>query len=200
MSETFWYRDQETGERLDGLAISDPIYNDDYTQMNVDLREGVYWSDGVEFTADDVVYTVELLKENTELSANGWSAQFNQFLESVEKTGDYSVQFNLSEPNPRFHSMFETRWNGVYIMPKHIFETVDDPVTYTFNPPVVLGGWLPIESDPNGFWELWERREDWERTPAGVIVGNPGPKYVLTIFYGDSTRKAIAMATDCNGV
>ncbi len=39
--------------------------------------------------------------------------------------------------------MFETRWNGVYIMPKHIFETVDDPVTYTFNPPVVLGGWLP---------------------------------------------------------
>src|SRR5690606_758884 len=141
------------------------IYNDDYTQMNVDLREGVYWSDGVEFTADDVVYTVELLKENTELSANGWSAQFNQFLESVEKTGDYSVQFNLSEPNPRFHSMFETRWNGVYIMPKHIFETVDDPVTYTFNPPVVLGGWLPIESDPNGFWELWERREDWERTP-----------------------------------
>lgn len=194
MSETFWYRDQETGERLDGLAISDPIYNDDYTQMNVDLREGVYWSDGVEFTADDVVYTVELLKENTELSANGWSAQFNQFLESVEKTGDYSVQFNLSEPNPRFHSMFETRWNGVYIMPKHIFETVDDPVTYTFNPPVVLGGWLPIESDPNGFWELWERREDWERTPAGMIVGNPGPKYVLTIFYGDSTRKAIAMS------
>src|SRR5687768_2835037 len=38
MSETFWYRDQETGERIYGLATGDPVYNDDYTQMNVDLR------------------------------------------------------------------------------------------------------------------------------------------------------------------
>jgi peptide/nickel transport system substrate-binding protein len=194
MSETLWYRDQETGELLYGLAISDPVYNEDFTQMNVDLREGIYWSDGVQFTADDVVYTVDLLKTNTELSANGWSTQFNQFLDSVEKTGDFSVQFNLNQSNPRFHSMFETRWNGVYIMPKHIFETVEDPVTYTFNPPVVLGNYLPVETDPNGFWELWERREDWERTPAGMVVGNPGPPYVLTIFYGDSARKAIAMS------
>ena len=31
-------------------------------------------------------------------------------------------------------------------------------------------------------------------TPAGIIVGKPGPKYVLTIFYGDSTKKVIAMS------
>jgi ABC-type transport system substrate-binding protein len=27
-----------------------PIYNDDFTQMTVKLREGIYWSDGVEFS------------------------------------------------------------------------------------------------------------------------------------------------------
>lgn len=194
MSETFWYRDQETGERIYGLAISDPVYNEDYTQMNVDLREGIYWSDDVQFTADDVVYTVELLKSNPDLSANGWSTALDQYVDSIEKTGDFSVQFNLKEPNPRFHSFFETRWNGVYIMPKHVFETVDDPVTYTFNPPVVLGNYLPVQSDPNGMWELWKRRDDWERSVAGTIVGKPGPANILTIFYGDSARKAIAMS------
>jgi peptide/nickel transport system substrate-binding protein len=192
--ETLWYRDQETGERIYGVATSDPVYNDDFTQMSVDLRDNIYWSDGVQFTADDLVYTVELLKSNTGLGANGWSTQLNQFLDSVEKTGDFSVQFNLNQSNPRFHNMFETRWNGVYMMPKHIFETVDDPTTFTFNPPVTLGAYTVTETDPNGYWELFTRRDDWERTPAGIIVGNPGPKYVLTIFYGDSAKKAIAMS------
>jgi peptide/nickel transport system substrate-binding protein len=194
MMETLWYRDQETGERLYGAAISDPIYNEDFTQMNVDLRDNIYWSDGVQFTADDLVYTVNLLKDNPELGASGWSSQFNQFLDSIEKTGDFSVQFNLNQPNPRFHGMFETRWNGVYMMPKHIFEKVEDPATFTFNPPVVLGTYTVTETDPNGFWELFTRRDDWERTPAGIIVGKPGPEHVLTIFYGDSAKKAIAMS------
>lgn len=194
MYETLWYREQETGERLFGAAASDPIYNDDYTQMSVDLRDNIYWSDGVQFTADDLVYTVELLMANQGLNRAGWGTSFNQFVESVEKTGDFSVQFNLKESNPRFHSLFETRWSGMYIMPKHIFEAVDDPVTFTFNPPVSLGAYVVKETDPNGYWELYERREDWERTPAGIIVGKPGPKYVLTIFYGDSAKKAIAMS------
>jgi peptide/nickel transport system substrate-binding protein len=194
MNETLWYRDQETGERLYGAAVSDPVYNDDFTQMTVELRDNIYWSDGVQFTADDLIYTVETLKATPGLSESGWSAQLNQFLDSVEKLGDFSVRFNLTGSNPRFHSMFETRWNGVYMMPKHIFETVDDLVTFTFENPVVLGTYVPTQFDPNGFWELFERREDWERTPAGIVTGNPGPRYVLTIFYGDSARKAIAMS------
>ena len=108
MMETLWNRDQETGERLYDAAISDPIYNEDFTQMNVDLRDNIYWSDGVQFTADDLVYTVELLKSNEGLNKGGWSAQLNQFLDSVEKTGDFSVQFNLNQSNPRFHTLFES--------------------------------------------------------------------------------------------
>ncbi|MEZ4680139.1 MAG: ABC transporter substrate-binding protein [Caldilineaceae bacterium] len=128
------------------------------------------------------------------LNANGWHTQLDQFLDSVEKTGDFSVQFNLNQSNPRFHNLFEARWNGIYMMPKHIFETVDDPATFTFSPPVTLGAYTVQESDPNGYWELLKQRDDWERTPAGVVVGEPGPPYVLTIFYGDSAKKAIAMS------
>jgi len=195
MMETLWLRDMETGELIMDVAISGPEYNDDFTQMNVNLREGIFWSDGVEFTADDLVYTIETIRANPDMPASGgWASQLNQYVDTVEKTGDYSVQFNLTESNPRFHTLFEARWNGIYMMPKHIFETVEDPVTFRFENPVVLGAYVPTQFDPNGYWELFERREDWERTPSGIITGNPGPKYILLIFYGDSAKKAIAMS------
>lgn len=194
MMETLWLRDYETGERIPDAAISEPMYNEDYTTMSVDLRDNLYWSDGVQFTADDLVFTIETLKANPDVNANGWSTQLNQYVDSIEKTGDFSVQFNLTQSHPRFHNLFESRWNGIYMMPKHIIETVDDLATFTFPEPVVLGAYVPVDRDNNGYWELFERREDWDRSPAGVITGNAGPKYVLTIFYGDSTKKAIAMS------
>src|SRR3954451_22519488 len=59
--DTLWYIDPESG--LDGvwdnsLASDKPQYNADFTEMTVKLRNGIFWSDGVEFTADDVVATV----------------------------------------------------------------------------------------------------------------------------------------------
>jgi peptide/nickel transport system substrate-binding protein len=195
MMETLWLRDMETGELIMDAAVSGPQYNEDFTQMSVDLRDNIYWSDGEQFNADDLVFTVETIQAHPDMPASGgWAAQLNQYLDSMEKTGDFSVQFNLKEANPRFHTLFEARWNGIYMMPQHIFETVENPVEFRFENPVVLGGYVPTQFDPNGYWELLERREDWERTPAGQIVNNPGPKYVLLIFYGDSAKKAIAMS------
>ena len=65
--DTFWYIDPEKG--IDGvwdnsLASDKPIYNADYSEMTVKLRKGIFWSDGVEFTAADVVYTVETQVKN----------------------------------------------------------------------------------------------------------------------------------------
>lgn len=194
MMETLWYRDQETGELIHGAAISDPLYNNDYTQLSVDLRDNLYWSDGVQFTADDLVFTVETLMANPELATNGWSQQLNQFVESVEKTSDFSVQFNLNQANPRFHSLFEAVFNGLLIMPKHSFENVADLLTYNYADGPILGAYQPIDFDPNGFWELFERRDDWENTVAGMITGSEGPKYILSILYDDSALKAIAIS------
>ena len=52
--DALWYIDPDAG--IDGvwdnaLAEEKPIYNKDFTQMTVKLRKGIYWSDGVEFTA-----------------------------------------------------------------------------------------------------------------------------------------------------
>ncbi len=204
MLETFWNRDQETGEFIHALAAADPVYNDDFTQMSVELRPGVMWSDGEEFNADDVVYTIETIKANPELGQGGWHAQLTDFDAAVEKTGDYSVSFTLNRSNPRFHTLFESRWNGIYMMPSHIVAEVEANLAdgenlggwvWEAQDVVVLGNYLPVEADPNGYWELFKRRDDPENSLAGIITGGSGPPYALSIFYGnDNIKKAIAMS------
>ena len=60
--DTLWFIDPDAG--LDGsnynqLAAEPAAYNADFTEITVKLRQGILWSDGVEFTSDDVRYTVE---------------------------------------------------------------------------------------------------------------------------------------------
>ena len=204
MLETFWNRDQETGEFIHALAIADPVYNDDFTAMSVELRPGVMWTDGEEFDADDVVYTIETIKANPELGQGGWHPQLVDYDVQVEKMGDYSVDFTLSRSNPRFHTLFESRWNGVYMMPSHIVSAAEMALAdgenlgswvWEAQDVVVLGNYLPVEADPNGYWELFKRRDDPENSLAGIITGGSGPPYALSIFYGnENIKKAIAMS------
>jgi peptide/nickel transport system substrate-binding protein len=189
--DTFWYIDPEYG--IDGawdnsLATQKPIYNDDFTQMTVKLRQGIYWSDGVEFTADDVVYTV-----NTHLHSDGlyWSPQMQLNVESISAPDPYTVVFRLKKPNSRFHTLFTVRWNAMWMMPKHVFEQAEDPLRFAFNPPVSLGPYKLLNFDPNGRWFIWEKRADWERTTL-ARYGEPGPRYAVYLDPGSPDKRVIA--------
>ncbi len=189
--DALWYIDPDEG--IDGvwdnsLAAEKPIYNEDFTQMTVKLREGLYWSDGVEFTADDLIYTVQVQKDTPGFSYHG---QFARYVDSMDKPDNYTVVFNLTEANSRFHAPFTVRWNACFMMPKHIFEQQEDPLAFTFYPPVSLGPYVLKEHDPNGDWYIWERREDWDRTSLGRF-GMPAPKYAMYVSPGPSDKKVMA--------
>ena len=102
--DALWYIDPDAG--VDGvwdnaLAAEKPIYNEDYTQMTVKLREGLYWSDGVEFTADDVYYTVDTLMNTPGMNYNGL---FSGSIDHLEQPDRNTVVFYLKTANSRFHS------------------------------------------------------------------------------------------------
>ena len=189
--DTLWYLDPQHG--LDGvgmnsLAAEKPIYNADFTEMTVKLRSGIYWSDGVEFTADDLVFTTEL-----HMKTNGlrWSAPFQINVASVSAPDRNTVIFKLKKPNSRFHSLFTVRWGAIWIMPKHVFEKVADPLKFDFNKPVSLGAYVLHSYDPNGKWFIWQLRDDWQRTTLGRY-GKPGPKYVAYVDPGPPDKRVIA--------
>ena len=135
-ARTLWLVDYVTGEVINALAAEGPIYNEDFTQMTVKLREGCQWSDGVPITADDIVYGIELCMQDSGMSYN---APFNLYVDKVYKTDDYTVVFEFKEPNARFHANFIDRWGGWRPFPKHIFEEAEDPLSFDFNPPISSG-------------------------------------------------------------
>ncbi len=192
--DALWYIDPDEG--VDGvwdnaLAAEKPIYNKDFTEMTVKLRKGIYWSDGVEFTADDLMYTVDTHKKTTGMTYTG---QFQANVASMTKPDNYTVVFKLSKQNSRFHAYFTVRWGACFMMPKHIFEKAPDPLAFKFNPPVGLGPYTLKDFDPQGDWYLWQRREDWQRTSLAKF-GMPGPKFAMYINPGPSDKKVIAQTS-----
>jgi peptide/nickel transport system substrate-binding protein len=191
-TDTLWWINPEGGADAwqNALATEPPIYNDDFTEMTVKLREGVYWSDGVEFTADDLVYTVQTQIDHPGM---GWSAPFSINVESMEQPDRNTVIFKLKAPNSRFHTLFTVRWNAAWIMPKHIFEKVEDPLAFNNNPPVSLSAYVLNSYDKAGNWAIWKLRDDWQRTTIGMAQETaPEVKYVVYAASGNPEARVIA--------
>ena len=189
--DTLWYIDPEKG--IDGawdnsLAADKPIYNADFTEMRVKLRKGIFWSDGVEFTSADVKATVDLQIKNPNMR---FSAVLRNNVASVDAPDAETVIFKLQKPNSRFHTNFTVRWGAIWILPKHVFEKVEDPTKFDFNKPVSLSAYTLHSFDPDGKWYIWQLREDWQRTSLGRY-GKPGPKYLAYVDPGPPEKRVIA--------
>lgn len=191
-NEPLWSIDFATGEIIPGLAAGDPIYNDDFTQVTIPLREGVAWDDGEPFTSADVVFTVETLIKYEGFNAHNFMVDN---VASVSAPDEKTVVFELKQPNSRFHTTFLDRWGCTWIMPKHIFEKVDDPITFEFNPFVGTGPYKLHSFDPNGFWTIWEKRADWDKSPTGILFGEPKPQYIVFQAFANEGAKILAQLT-----
>lgn len=191
-NEPLWTVDFATGEIINGLASGDPIYNDDFTQVTIPLREGVTWSDGEPFTSADVVFTIETI-----MAYDGFNdtSFFNENVASVSAPDDYTVVVDLKLSNSRFHTKFLDRWGCTWIMPKHIFEGVEDPVTFEFNPFVGTGAYKLHSYDDAGFWTIWEKRADWDKSPTGILYGEPKPQYIVYQNFANEGAKILGQLT-----
>ncbi len=141
--EPLFILNYQNGEFIPWLGTSFTA-NETNDVWTLTLREGVEWSDGEAFNADDVVFTIQMLLDNApEL---GDSASMQDWVASVEKIDDLTIQFNLTRPNPRFQlDYFSVRiWGGITIMPEHIWSQ-QDPLTFK-NYDTELG--LPIGTGP----------------------------------------------------
>ncbi len=183
----------QTGEFEPWLAESFTA-NETLDVWTLKLRDGITWQDGEPLNADDVVFTLNMLLSTPEL---GGSAEQNQWVESVEKIDDLTVQFNLKAPNPRYALDYWSVkiWGGSNIAPEHIWKDVD-PLTFkNFD----LAAGLPMCSGPYKLAStsptevVWKRDDNWWGARTGVFK-LPEPETIIWTWAGPPETRAALMA------
>ena len=160
--------------------------NEDATVWTLKLRPGITWSDGMPFTVDDIIFGVELQVANEGL---GQHFYYKDWLEKVEKVDDLTMVYTLTKPNVRFADERGGGALGLFAdkyVPKHIWENVDDPMTFTnFDPekglPLGTGPYVLAKVTQNE--TIWVRNDDWWGAKTG-LAKLPEPLKIIKSYVG----------------
>ncbi len=143
----FMYEPLVIFDTLNGNAetmwlAEDIISEPDNKTLTIKVRQGIKWSDGEDFNAEDVAFSFTYSKDHPAIDKTGaWGE--NGIFEDVVIIDDYTVQIIMKEEN-RFHrnTVFAFKW----MVPEHIFSQIENPESYILEEPVVTGAFSEVIS------------------------------------------------------
>ena len=177
------------------LATSWSVASDQQT-WTVNLRQGVMWHDGVEFTADDVKFTYEKVMDE-ELASPGGPILTDVIgsTDNIKVLDKYTVEFDLPKPYAYFVESILARTGYGMMIPKHVLESV--PVadwkahpfntaagsytvgSYTAYGPIGTGPYVYAAYDPSTFANILTKNEEYWNKATLENAGTFG----IEIFY-----------------
>jgi len=151
------------------------VWNEDFTEAVITPREGVTWSDGEEFTADDVAFSIQLRKDFDALNAAALP------YDTIETDGTtVTVTFTAGQ------FVNQSKLYDLVMVPEHIWADVEDPTTDTNPEPVGTGPYTP---------------ESWTPQAATVVArddywgGEPAVPEIRYSSYNDNNALTTALTT-----
>ena len=172
-------------------------FTPDFKQLTIKTRQGVKWSDGTPFSAEDVAYTFNTLRDLGPKVK--WGIDVNQALDEATVTDPNTVVLKFKIPSPRFFFFVTYKYDiGVYIVPKHIFAGQDWPSFKHFD---VAKGW-PVTTGP---WKVtsasleqkvFDRRDSWWAAEQKLA---PMPQILRNIWLPQVGEQETAQAQITNG-
>jgi len=139
----------------------------DGTVYTFKLRRDVKWHDGVQFTADDVIFTFEAWLNNPNSIYQGdfvfgKDQAGNPLLVRARKIDDYTVEFTLPGPQASFLEKL-TGWHG--IAPKHLLQGQDIAKALFNEKPVGTGVLKFVELKPKQYVKFEMNKNYWRGRP-----------------------------------
>ncbi|MGM1018210.1 MAG: ABC transporter substrate-binding protein [Actinomycetota bacterium] len=149
-------------------------WNEDYTQLTITPRTDVTWNDGEEFTADDIVFTFDLIRNTPALDTG------NLQLTDIQEDGGNVI---LSFAESKFVKQAQVL--HISMIPEHIWKDVEDPTTEV-NPDPVGTGPYTLDSFSTQSVTLQARDDYW--------AGDLAVPTLYYISYNDNTALTTALA------
>ncbi len=151
--ETLLDVDPDTYDWVPHLATEWNI-SDDKTVFRYKLREGVKWHDGVEFTAEDVKFSFDILFQDKFNTVT--TRAFFDGIKEVKIIDKYTVEFIAKDQS---YKNFDVINGTLKIFPKHFYEQ-DLPKSY-FNKHLLGTGPYKLEKYYRGSRVVLVRNDDW---------------------------------------
>ncbi|MBS3765313.1 ABC transporter substrate-binding protein [Candidatus Bipolaricaulota bacterium] len=138
----------------------------------MELRRGVEWQDGEEFTAEDVKFTFEL---GERFDGVYYSTIWN-WLDEIVAIGEYSLEFRFSDP---LYQQWDNYLYSIAIVPEHRWsdKSQEDVLSAPNKNPIGTGAYRYETHDQDRM--VWVRNEDW--WASDILDYEVAPKYVVDI-------------------
>lgn len=149
--ERLLIRNPVTSETIPWLATKFTVAPDGKS-VTFTTRENVLWSDGTPFTAADVAFTFDLVKQ----TSGGASYDY---VETITAESTNSVVFAFNRPySPGLYEIASQ-----LIVPKHIWEAIETPTEYTNENPVGTGPFTEIAVFQPQVYEIHRNPSYWQK-------------------------------------
>jgi peptide/nickel transport system substrate-binding protein len=177
-------------------------YNEDLTELRIVTRSGIIWSDGEPFSAEDVAFTINAVRDaGTKVR---WGVDVDQFVDEATAESDTEALVKFKIPAPRFFYFMTYKYDiGLYIVPKHIFEGEDLSSFKAFDIanglPVTTGPWRLAFSSPEQ--KVIDRADSWWAVDQGLVDALPGVERIIYLPWTEETQMAqqlISNEIDCS--
>jgi peptide/nickel transport system substrate-binding protein len=129
-------------------------WSGDLKTLTFQIRHGVTWSDGRPLTSDDVAFTLNFLHQNPVLDSNSiWT-----FTKSVTSVPPDKVVIAFNKPSTPILWYIAGQ---TYIVPRHVWQQVKDPVKQLNPNPIGSGPFILRSFDPT-LYTLGRNPDYWQ--------------------------------------
>jgi peptide/nickel transport system substrate-binding protein len=155
----------------------------DSTKFTYTMRDGMKWSDGEPFTANDVAWTLNYYKSH---SISNYAADL-KLVEHVDAPDDTHFVITATQPTSVYSG--DSVFLYDYILPEHIWSKLDEPKKFQ-NVPAVGSGPFIISSYKQGQAVTLERNPYYWGLEAGLT---PTFDEVIYQSFNDENQEAAAL-------